>query len=100
MLLKKQGVEVELAPCSPEGWPDEDYLVERLHDPRVRALAVSFVQFSNGYRADLGRLGAACRANGSLLVVDALQGGGNSGRDGREAPAGILACGRQKWLRA
>src|SRR5438034_833873 len=43
MLLKKRGVEVELAPCAPEGWPDEDYLVERLHDPRVRVLAVSFV---------------------------------------------------------
>src|SRR2546422_3236613 len=43
MLLKKQGVEVELAPCTPQGWPDEDYLVERLHDPRVRVLAVSFV---------------------------------------------------------
>src|SRR5216684_612661 len=38
LLLKKQGIEVELAPCAPEGWPDEDYLVERLHDPRVRAL--------------------------------------------------------------
>src|SRR5205807_10423955 len=45
LLLKKQGIEVELAPCASEGWPDEDYLVERLHDPRVRVLAVSFVQF-------------------------------------------------------
>ena len=24
LLLKKQGIEVELAPCTPEGWPDED----------------------------------------------------------------------------
>src|SRR5437762_5476266 len=98
MLLKKQGVEVELAPCGPEGWPDEDYLVERLHDPRVRVLAVSFVQFSNGYRADLGRLGAACRANGTFLVVDGIQGVGNSVLDVRETPVDILACGGQKWL--
>src|SRR6185295_7903206 len=98
MLLKKQGVEIELAPCAPEGWPDEDYLVERLHDPRVRALAVSFVQFSNGYRADLGRLGAACRANGTFLVVDGIQGVGNSVLDVRETPVDILACGGQKWL--
>src|SRR5690242_18638256 len=55
LLLKKQGIEVELAPCGPEGWPDEDYLIERLEDPRVRALAVSFVQYSNGYRCDLAR---------------------------------------------
>src|SRR2546426_192237 len=100
MLLKKQGVEVELAPCAPEGWPDEDYLVERLHDPRVRVLAVSFVQFSNGYRADLARLGAACRANGTFLVVDGIQGVGNSVLDVRETPVDILACGGQKWLLA
>ena len=98
LLLKKQGTEVELAPCGPEGWPDEDYLVERLHDPRVRLLAVSFVQFSNGYRADLGRLGAACRANGTFLVVDGIQGVGNSVLDVRETPVDILACGGQKWL--
>ena len=100
MLLKKQGVQVELAPCTPEGWPDEDYLVERLHDPRVRVLAVSFVQFSNGYRADLARLGAACRANGTFLVVDGIQGVGNCVLDVRETPVDILACGGQKWLLA
>ncbi len=98
LLLKKQGVEVELAPCGPEGWPDEDYLVERLHDPRVRVLAVSFVQFSNGYRADLARLGVACRANGTFLVVDGIQGVGNSVVDVRDTPVDILACGGQKWL--
>src|SRR5213076_1988253 len=80
----KQGIDVELAPCGAEGWPDEDYLVERLHDPRVRVLAVSFVQFSNGYRADLDRLGAACRANGTFLVVDGIQGVANSPLDVRE----------------
>src|SRR5205809_191597 len=100
LLLKKQGVEVELAPCTAQGWPDEDYLVERLHDPRVRVLAVSFVQFANGHRADLDRLGAACRANGTFLVVDGIQGVGNSVLDVRETPVDILACGGQKWLLA
>jgi len=96
--LRKQGIEVELAPCGPQGWPDEDYLVERLHDPRVRVLAVSFVQFSNGYRADLDRLGAACRANGTFLVVDGIQGVANSPLDVRETAVDIMACGGQKWL--
>ena len=98
LLLKKQGIEVELAPCGQEGWPDEDYLIERLADPRVRVLAISLVQFSNGYRCDLARLGAACRANGSFLVVDAIQGIGNSVLDVRETPVDILACGGPKWL--
>src|SRR4029077_20839578 len=86
------------APCTPEGWPDEDYLIERLADPRGRVLAVSWGQFSNGYRVDLGRLGAACRAQGTFLVVDAIQGVGNSVLDVRDTPVDILACGGQKWL--
>src|SRR5260370_31937250 len=71
-----------------------------MHYPRVRVLAVSFVQFSNGYRADLARLGVACRANGTFLVVDGIQGVGNSVLDVRETPVDILACGGQKWLLA
>jgi selenocysteine lyase/cysteine desulfurase len=98
LLLKDQGITVELAPCRPEGWPDEEYLLTRLRDPKVRVLAVSFVQFSNGYRADLKRLGAACRANGTYLVVDGIQGVGNSVLDVRDTPVDILACGGQKWL--
>ncbi len=98
LLLKKEGITVEMAPCSPEGWPDEERLLGRLRDPRVRVLAVSFVQFSNGYRADLKKLGAAARANGTYLVVDGIQGVGNSVLDVRETPVDILACGGQKWL--
>jgi selenocysteine lyase/cysteine desulfurase len=64
----------------------------------VRVLAVSFVQFANGYRCDLARLGLACRANGTFFVVDAIQGIGNSVLDVRETPVDILACGGQKWL--
>jgi selenocysteine lyase/cysteine desulfurase len=96
--LKKLGITVELTPTTRFGWPDEEHLLERLRDPRVRVLAVSFVQFANGYRADLGRLGAACRANGTYLVVDAIQGVGNSCLDITETPVDVLACGGQKWL--
>jgi selenocysteine lyase/cysteine desulfurase len=98
LLLRRRGVEVELAPCAATGWPDEDYLVERLGDPRVRVLAVSLVQFATGYRADLARLGAAARANGAYLVVDAIQGVGNAPLNLAETPVDILACGGQKWL--
>ncbi|HEY3279586.1 MAG TPA: aminotransferase class V-fold PLP-dependent enzyme [Gemmatimonadales bacterium] len=98
LLLKKEGITVDVARCGPEGWPDEDHLLERLRDPRVRVLAVSFVQFSNGYRADLKKLGAAARDNGTYLVVDGIQGVGNSVLDVRETPVDILACGGQKWL--
>jgi len=95
---RDRGVTVELAPATPEGWPDEARLLERLTDPRVRLLAVSQVQFSTGYRADLDRLGAACRANGTYLVVDGIQGLGHCPLDVRTTPVDVLAAGGQKWL--
>jgi cysteine desulfurase/selenocysteine lyase len=98
LALKDRGVRAELAPVTAEGWPDEAWLLERLTDPRVRVLAVSFVQFSNGYRADLDRLSAACRANDAYIVVDAIQGLGNCVLDVRDTPLDIVATGAQKWL--
>jgi cysteine desulfurase / selenocysteine lyase len=98
MLLKDVGVSLELAPTTPDGWPDEEYLLGRLADPRVRVLAISLVQFSNGYTVDLGRLSAATRAANTYLVVDAIQGIGQIPVDLRATPVDILACGAQKWL--
>ena len=98
MLLKDIGVTLELIPTTPEGWPDEARLLERLADPRVRVLAVSLVQFSNGYTIDLGRLSRETRAAGTYLVVDAIQGVGQLPVDLRETPVDILSCGAQKWL--
>ena len=98
LALRKRGITVELAPVTAAGFPDEEYLLERVADPGVRVLAVSFVQFANGFKADLARLSAACRAHGVYLVVDAIQGIGNSPFDVRETPVDVLACGAQKWL--
>jgi cysteine desulfurase / selenocysteine lyase len=98
MRLKDSGVTLELAPTTAEGWPDEAHLLERLSDPRVKVLAVSLVQFSNGYTVDLARLSAATRASGTYLVVDAIQAVGQLPVDVTKTPVDILACGAQKWL--
>ncbi len=98
MLLKDRGVALELAPTTAEGWPDEEYLLERIQDSRVRVLTVSLVQFSNGYTVDLARLSAATRAAGVYLVVDAIQGLGQVPVNLRETQVDLLACGAQKWL--
>ncbi len=42
-------------------------------EPRVKVVAVSTCLWTNGARIDLEPVAAACRANGSLLVVDATQ---------------------------
>ena len=47
--LRELGITVELLPTTASGWPDEARMLDRLTDPRVRAVAVSLVQFSSGY---------------------------------------------------
>lgn len=96
--LRENGVTLELVPVTAEGWPDEDRIVSRLVDPRVRVLAVSLVQFSNGFQVDLARLSRETRASGTYLVVDAIQGIGQVPVDIRRTPVDFMACGGQKWL--
>jgi len=96
--LAELGVSLELVPTRENGWPDEARLLERLRDPRVRLLAVSLVQFSTGYLADLERLSAATAETGAWLVVDAIQGVGQIPVDVGRVRVDVLACGGQKWL--
>jgi len=98
MRLAERGVTLELLPVTAEGWPDEARLLERMADPRVRAVAVSLVQFSNGYTVDLAALSARARATDTFLVVDAIQGLGQVPVDLTTTPVDILSCGGQKWL--
>jgi cysteine desulfurase / selenocysteine lyase len=98
MRLREGGITFERIPTTSAGWPDEDRLLERLRDPRVRVVAISWVQFSNGYTLDLARLSQATRAAGAFLVVDAIQGVGQLPLNVRQTPVDVLACGGQKWL--
>lgn len=96
--LAERGIIAEKVPVNTSGWPDEDRLVERMRDPRVRVLAVSLVQFSSGYAVDLARLSAAARETDTWLVVDAIQGVGQLPVDLKRTPVDVLAVGGQKWL--
>jgi selenocysteine lyase/cysteine desulfurase len=98
LMLKDKGVRLERVPVTAAGWPDEERILQRLDDPRVRVLAISLVQFHTGYRVDLERLGERCRATGTLLVVDAIQACGVLPVDVRDTPVDLLSCGAQKWL--
>lgn len=97
-LLKERGVGVEIVSCTPEGWPDEERLIHHLADPRVKALAVSLVQFASGYRVDLARLSAETRKRNKFLIVDAIQGVGCYPIDVRKTPVDILTAAAQKWM--
>jgi len=64
----------------------------------ARLLAISFVQFLSGHRADLEALGEICRRRGCLFLVDAIQGLGAYPVDVRRACISALAADGHKWL--
>ncbi len=98
MALERRGVRFEQIPCGTDGLPQEDRLYESLDRKGVKAVAVSWVQFANGYTTDLAALGRECHARGIFLAVDAIQGLGARTLDVRECDVDVLACGGQKWL--
>ncbi len=72
--------------------------VGALVDERTRVVALSFVEFTNGYRNDLVALGELCRQSGALFVVDAIQGLGALSLDVKEARIDLMSSGGHKWL--
>jgi len=69
-----------------------------LVDARTRLLAISAVQYSSGYRYDLGALGEFCRASDILLVVDATQAAGAMTIDADGDGIDVLAVSAHKWM--
>jgi cysteine desulfurase / selenocysteine lyase len=64
----------------------------------ARLLAISFVQYLSGWRADLEAIGAICRRHGCFFFVDAIQGLGTFPLDVRRAGIHGLAADGHKWL--
>lgn len=73
-------------------------LVAAAWTPRTRVLAVSFVQYNSGFRADLRALAEVVHARGGLLFCDAIQGLGALRLDVRASGVDVLAAGTHKWL--
>ncbi len=67
-------------------------------DARTRILAVSAVQWSDGFRLDLHSLGAACKTRGVLFFVDAIQQLGALRVDVAACHISFLAADAHKWL--
>jgi selenocysteine lyase/cysteine desulfurase len=95
-LEQRYGVKTTLVPHR-DGKVLADDLIAACDD-RTRLITVSFVQFSNGYRADLDRLGELAERRGIRLCIDAIQGLGPLTLDVRRARIDFLACGGHKWL--
>jgi cysteine desulfurase/selenocysteine lyase len=64
----------------------------------ARLLAISFVQFLSGYRADIQAIGEICHRNRCIYLVDAIQGLGAFPLDVRACHINALASDGHKWL--
>jgi len=67
-------------------------------DTRTRLLTVSAVQWSDGFRLDLQRLGEACHARQVLFFVDGIQQLGALPLDVASSRIDFLAADAHKWL--
>jgi len=94
--LRERGLEIRFVERR-EGPPGRaDF--EKHMDRKTAAVAISFVDFKNGGRADLAELASLCHANGSVLVVDGTQGVGVVPLEVHDLQIDFLACGGPKWL--
>lgn len=94
--LKRKGVEVRIIPSREGRILIDD--IEQLIDSKTKLLAISSVQFSNGFRIDLKKVGALCRENDVLLCVDAIQSLGIIPMDVKEYHIDFLSADAHKWL--
>jgi selenocysteine lyase/cysteine desulfurase len=74
--------------------------IDALIDRQTRLVSLSAVQFSNGFRLNLERLGVLCQSRGVLLHLDAIQWIGALPLDLRRCPVDFLSFGGHKWLLA
>lgn len=94
LALANRGVELRLVePADGRVTPEA---VFDLCDERTRLVALSWVQFWNGFRADVAAIGAECRRRGILFSVDVIQGLGALRFDA--ACCDFAAAGSGKWL--
>ncbi len=92
----QRGIEIDMVP-NRNGVILVDDIRERITS-RTKVLAVSSVQWSNGFKCDLDALSALCREKDIWLVVDAVQQLGALPIDVHKTPVDVLVAGGHKWL--
>ncbi|MBT5875495.1 MAG: aminotransferase class V-fold PLP-dependent enzyme, partial [Candidatus Latescibacteria bacterium] len=96
--LQSRGVEVRFVEAT-DGRIATDDIRDALDD-RTRVVAMSHIQFGNGYRSDIASVGALCRERGVWFVVDAIQSLGHIKVDLAQTPVDVLTGASYKWLMA
>lgn len=81
----------------PESGNWADAIIARL-DKSVKLAALAHYHWTNGGFVDLERIGAACAANGTILVLDVTQSLGAAPLDLTKVKPDFMICPGYKWL--
>ena len=90
--LEAKGVQIEWLLCTDP--------LEKIEDAcrGARLLAISFVQYISGFRANVNAIGEICRRHGVFFFLDAIQGLGAFPLNVEDAKIDALAADGHKWL--
>jgi selenocysteine lyase/cysteine desulfurase len=94
-VVERRGVTLRTVAPDPDGRFSVDRIAAAI-DATTRLVAVSWVQYLNGFRVDLPALAEICRRRDAFLVVDAVQGVGLLPVPLEAADS--LAVGGHKWV--
>jgi len=94
--LRKRGVEVRL-PELPHNDSGNDVLFSAI-DSNTRLVAISFVEYNDGFRHNVKVISDYCHERGILLFIDAVQGLGALQFSVKDIPVDFLAVSGHKWL--
>jgi len=92
----REGVKLRLI-APRERWITADDFIATL-TPNTRVVSASMVRFDDGSLLEAAKLGAACRAQGTLLALDVSQCCGAIPMDVRQLGADFITCSGYKWL--
>ncbi len=96
VISKRYGLELKVI-RNREGFIDIREYEEAINDKTI-AIAVSWVEFSNGYVHDLEKLAKLAHDHEAYLIVDGIQGTGSLPLDVKRTKIDFLSCGGHKWL--
>lgn len=94
--LRKKGVDVKKVNNVNGEIRIED--IEKALDENTRLVALSYVQFGNGFRSDLEEISKLCREHNAFLFSDVIQGLGAVELDVKKTNIDFFSAASYKWL--
>lgn len=96
LVLESKGVEIRKVPAI-DGRLTAESLSQYV-DNRTKLVAVSHVQFYNGYRVDLAAFAEVCHKQNALLVVDGTQSAGAMVLNMEKTGVDVVVASAHKWM--